>query len=475
MTCPLKGTSIKGGRFIFLLEKWKNKSIPFKEVLIHSSFPRRRESRYFKNMDSRLRGNDGKEINQSFLKAAPFKRVWLPFVFILFLLASGTVAADWRFDAALRVGEAPRAGLFHQLDGAGRKQVAADAEQVVVVWADNAAGAYQARVAFRALDGNDFGQARQLGSGAEAYQPVVVALGGGRFLFAWEQDERVWLRTGTATALGPPLQLDRRESTQPALAVDAAGRMEVAWARREEGVLRLYSAPLQLSQDGSLTAGKAQPIDAAPARQDQLYPSLGLSATGLVAAWEDRRHGHTRMVTAFRPHEGKFTPPRELNDQPEDPRSVVFGAGYGVTRVALAARDEQVVAVWMDKRDYRSGYDVYAAFSADGGETFGANEAVQDLFGANIPQWRPAVALSPQGTALVVWDDTRDDSPDLWLSWREAGDWSEDLAVGAAYGPEAHTAPAIAFDPRGGLHLVWTSRDAAGISRLWYVQAQETP
>jgi hypothetical protein len=397
-------------------------------------------------------------------------------VFLQFSLASPAVAAfDWQFGTPRTLGEAPRAGLFHQIDSAGRQQVAADAEQVAVVWGDNAAGAYQARVAFRALDGNDFGPARQLSTGAEAYQPVVAALGGGRFLFAWEQDERIWLRTGTATELGAPLQLDKRESTQPALAVDTAGRMEVAWARREEGVLRLYNASLQLSKDGSLMAGKAQPIDTEPARQDQLYPSLGLSAAGLLAAWEDRRHGHTRIVTAFRPPEGKFTPPRELNVQPEDPRSVAFGAGYGVTRVALATRDEQVVAVWMDKRDYRSGYDVYAAFSADGGETFGANEAVQDLFGANIPQWRPAVALSPQGTALVVWDDTRDDSPDLWMSWREAGDWSEDQAVPPGYGPEAHTAPAIAFDPRGGLHLLWTSRDAAGLSRLWYVQAQEAP
>jgi hypothetical protein len=400
-------------------------------------------------------------------------------VFALFLqlaLASTAVAAfDWQFAVPLTVGEAPRAGLFHQLDGTGRKQVAADGEQVAVVWADNAGGSYQARVAFRALDGEGFGPARQLSSGAEAYQPVVVALGDGRFLFAWEQDERVWLRSGTVVELGTPVQLEKMESTQPALAADAAGRLEVAWARREDGVLRLYSASLHLTKDGSLTVGKAQPIDAAPARQDQLYPSLGLSATGLVAAWEDRRHGHTRIVTAFRPHKGKFTPPRELNDQPEDPRSVAFGAGYGVTRVALAARDEQVVAVWMDKRDYRSGYDVYAAFSADGGEVFGANESVQDLFGANIPQRRPAVALSPQGTALVVWDDTRDDSPDLWLSWREAGDWSEDLAVPAGYGPEAHTAAAIAFDPQGGLHLLWTSRDAAGVSRLWYVQAQEAP
>lgn len=385
------------------------------------------------------------------------------------LLASGA-SAEWQFSAAQDVGDAPRAGLFHQLDGAGRKQVAADAEQVALVWADNADGAYQARVAIRALDGEAFGPVRQLSTGGEAYLPVVAALGEGRFLFAWEQDERVWLRSGSAAGLAEPLRLDDEESTQPALVADATGRIFAAWSRREAGVLRLYHAALQVAADGGVRAGAARPVDAEPARRDQLYPSLALTPTGLVAAWEDRRDGHTRLFTAWRTHDGDFSPPQGLNEQPEAARVVEFGSGYGVTRVALAAHGQRVVATWMDKRDYRSGYDVYTAFSEDGGRRFGPTGAVQDLFGANIPQWRPAVALSPEGTALVVWDDTRDDSPDLWLSWSEMGEWSEDQAVPPAYGPGAHTAPAIAFDPRGGLHLLWTSRDAAGISRLRYAR-----
>ena len=457
MTCLPKGTVL------------------FKETLINPSCRRRPASTPLILLDSGIRRDDEKRINQRFLKSVPFKRHWLSLVFILFLLVSGSVAADWRFDAPMRVGEAPRAGLFHQLDGAGRKQVAVDAEQVAVVWSDNAGGSYQARVAFRALEGGDFGPARQLSGGDEAYLPVVVALGGGRFLFAWEQDERVWLRSGSATELGEPLPLDQVESTQPALAADDAGRVAVAWVRREDGVLRLYSAPLRLAADGGLSVGKAVPVDKEPARRDQLYPSLALTTTGLLVGWEDRRHGHTRILTALRPHAGGFSPPRELNYQRGGERTVAFGAGYGVTRVALAAHGARVVAVWMDKRDYRSGYDVFAAISTDGGETFAANEAVQDLFGANIPQWRPAVALSPQGDALVVWDDTRDDSPDLWMSWREPGGWSEDLAVSPAYGPGAHTAPAITFDPRGGLHLLWVSRDEAGISHLRYARAHKAP
>jgi hypothetical protein len=104
---------------------------------------------------------------------------------------------------------------------------------------------------------------------------------------------------------------------------------------------------------------------------------------------------------------------------------------------------------------------------------FDINERVPDMFGDNIPQWRPAVAISPAGRMVTVWDDTRDDSPDLWLSWREDDGWSENQAVPAAYGPGAHTAPALAFDPHGGLHLLWTSRTPEGISQLRYVSTRQ--
>jgi hypothetical protein len=235
--------------------------------------------------------------------------------------------------------------------------------------------------------------------------------------------------------------------------------------------MRLYSAPIRVADEGGLELGQARPVDSEPAARDQLYPSVAVTDAGVVIGWEDRRHGHTRLYTAFRPHGGDFGAPQGLNDQPQGPRSVEFGAGSGVTRVALAARGERVAAVWMDKRDYRSGYDVFAALSEDGGRSFGANEMVQDMFGAETPQWRPAVAMSPDGLPLAVWDDTRDDSPDLWMSWREGGEWSDDVAVAPAYGPGAHTSPAAAFGPDGRLHLLWTSRTEDGLSRLGYVEA----
>lgn len=388
------------------------------------------------------------------------------------LLLASPALAEWQFGPDLTVGEAPRGGLFHQLEGTARQHLAVNGEgTVAAAWADNADGSYQVRAAFRAHDEPEFGAAQQLSTGREAYQPVVVAVGG-VFLFAWEQDGHVWLRSAGPAGMGPATRIEAMESTEPALAAHPAHGVVAAWARRESGVMRIVSAPVSLGGDGGVRLGEVRPVDAEPAARDQLYPTVAVTDAGVLVGWEDRRHGHTRLYTAFRGHGGAFSAPRLLNDLPTGPRTAEFGAGSGVTRLALAARGDRVAAVWLDKRDYRSGYDVFAALSEDGGASFGPNEMVQDMFGANTPQWRAAVALDPEGLPLAVWDDTRDDTPDLWMSWREDGEWSDDQAVAPGYGTGAHTSPAAAFGADGRLHLLWTSRTAEGWSHLRYTSAE---
>ena len=105
-------------------------------------------------------------------------------------------------------------------------------------------------------------------------------------------------------------------------------------------------------------------------------------------------------------------------------------------RVVLSnAGPQGVAAVWADKRDFLAGYDVYAAFASGPRYKFGANEKVQDDFGNEIAQWHPAIAANRQGTVAAVWDDDRDGTPDIWLAWRTANGWSDNLAVPGASGP----------------------------------------
>lgn len=382
-------------------------------------------------------------------------------------LAASPALAEWRFDAPLDVSGEARPQLFPHLDAAGRRSLAVTRDRVAVVWEDSRTGEPQAYVAVKARGDAAFGEPLRVSRKGEAFAPAVAGLPDGRFLMAWEEAECVWVRLFDAERPGPALELE--PGSQITVAEGPAGAF-AAWVRPAGAHGQIVVARLDLAGHTPRLLW-ARPVEATPPQGGQLYPALAATDSGLVVGWEDRRHGHTRVYTARLAGED-FTPPAALNEISPEPAA--FGRGTGVTRLALAAVGDLVAATWMDKRDFQGGYDTYAAVSTDAGRSFGPNELVQDLFGANQPQWHPAVAVGPDGQIAVVWDDPRDGNPDLWLSWRQDGGWSDDLAVPGAHGPGEQDNPAIAFDAQGAVHLAWVERGEAGM-RIRYVRGRLEP
>jgi len=69
----------------------------------------------------------------------------------------------------------------------------------------------------------------------------------------------------------------------------------------------------------------------------------------------------------------------------------------------------------------------------------------------------------------VVWDDNRDGTPDIWLSWPTASGWSDNANVPGAAGAGVQSDPSITMDSQGNLYLVWLEKQAAdGSTRLRY-------
>ncbi len=380
---------------------------------------------------------------------------------IVLLLLAATASAGWSFTPAIDVAGADQPGIFYHLESAGRRNLAIGAHDVAVVWEDNHSGSPQVYVAFKGERDLGFGEPMALSTGKEAYEPAVAAAPGGGFVFAWEQDGAVWMRAGGPRGLEPVQRVDESTSRQVTLASAPGGdAMYAAWVRREGRAMRLVVAPLRIVR-GRLVVGGALPVDPRAARYDQLYPSLAVTAGGVAVAWEDRREGHSRIYYAYAPGRRRFGALHPLNTLLHARRRN-FGNGTGVTRVALAAAGKRVAATWMDKRHFMGGYDIYAAVSADGGRSFGPNEKAQDMFGDNLPQWHPAVAVAPDGRVVVAWDDPRNDNPDVWLSWRTNHGWSDDMALPGGSGPGAQDNAVMAFDREGRLHVAWLDRRAGG-------------
>lgn len=386
-------------------------------------------------------------------------------------VAAPAMAAPWQFDAPVDVVEA-RVGVYPHLSGAGRRHLAVGGTTVAVVWEDNRLGQPQVFIALRAGARGPFTRPLRLSTGKTAYEPAIVAVGSDGFVVAWEQDDAIHARLMDARGnTGPVLRLG--QGSQVTLAA-YNGRVTAVWSESQgrNRLLKLTTlsiAPGRLLQAQASVAVEANP----PAGATPSFPSVVVTRGGIVVAWEDRRTVSTAIFYSHSSDGREFFAPRLINEraQPPDAR---YGKGTTAMRVVLAPQgDEGITAVWLDKRTLGNGFDTYAAFSANGGVSFGANQKVQDSFANTFAQRNAAVAARP-GVVAVLWNDDRDGNQDLWLSWPASdGGWNENLAVPGASGPGDQTHPAVVMDAEGHLHLVWLERlKTDGPTRLRYLRAR---
>ena len=385
----------------------------------------------------------------------------------LLFLAALPVEAGWQFTPAVEVGAASGKKIFHHLESANRKGLAESAGRVALAWEDNRAGEPHCWLAVREKGVAAFSRPQPLGAG-ECYEPVVQGMGNGRFVAAWEEDGAVWVKPADK---GKAIQLSRGEAAHITLAKLDERTFYAAWAEQTGKFKRIMLARLAL-EAGRLKAEYSVPLEDGMPIDDQAYPALAVSADGgVTAAWEDRRKKHTMMLAAHSADGKTFAAPYRLIDMPQT-RTIDLGAGMGSMRPTLAACGPNcIVAAWLDKRDFLSGYDVFAAFSDNGGRSFGRNLKVQDSFGDNIAQWHAAVAASQSGRVVAIWDDERDGTADVWLSDWSGSAFADDVAVRDASGPGVQSDPVIHLDAAGVLHLAWLERTEAGGTRLNYASA----
>ncbi len=386
-------------------------------------------------------------------------------LFCTLLICATAQAAPWTFGAPMQVSQDSKAGVFVHLESAGRKNIALSGGAVAVVWEDNRDGVSRCYVAVKAPGQSEFASSVQISGLEEALEPSIVGIGDGRFALAWEEDEKIWLRivkinpAGKTADKGEILQLSSKPATQASLSYSKQNGLTAVWSEQGKSFHQIMLEKLNITAQVQLHK-KGVTVVNANAKGDQSYPSLAESGVQTVVAWEDRSGGYTRLFYAVAQTDNKFSLPQQLNESKwRGPEAGLGQGGTGAMRVALASQGQDgAAAVWADKRDFQSGYDVYGSFAAGENLTFGANEKIQDEFGDNFAQWHPAVAANNQGRIAVVWDDDRDGSPDVWLSWHNADGWSADMAVPGASGSGVQSDPSITMDEAGNLYLAWVEK-----------------
>jgi hypothetical protein len=372
---------------------------------------------------------------------------------------------------------AAKTGVFHHLDASGRNNLAVSGANVAMVWEDNRSGAPGCYLAIKNVDDKAFREF-PFGQG-ECFEPAIAAFDANRLLLIWEDASGVNVTIADTAGPGPATKL-----------ADAGGQGNVFFHSRF-GAYAAWSAPdgrwrrvwqTALNVDGKqLSAAPARAADVVSATDDQTFPALTASDHGLALAWEDRRHGHTVVYGSFISDPGAKTgsAPTRISGNPTGKAQGNLGRGTGAMRPALAAFGDRLAAVWLDKRDFLSGYDVYAALSDKNSLRFAKDQKAQDSFGDAIAQWHVAAAGNARGDLVLAWDDDRDGTSDIWLTRLVTSGhneiFSENFTVPAAAGPGSQSDPAIALDATGNLHLAWIERGGDGATRVRYTRWQLPP
>lgn len=396
----------------------------------------------------------------------------------ILLLAGVAAAGDapWVFGQAQDVTRSQKKATFHHLESAGRKNVAVSGNWVAVAWEDNRDGKARCYAALKKVGGSEgFQQEVRISGADEAFEPALVSLEDGNFAVAWEENDSVWVRVLGVETLGAAIRLNGKEAAQPSLAFAQGKGLYAAWAERDGEYAAIRVAPLTYRRSPlQLLAGRGSAVDPAQLKGDQAYPSVAVTPHAVVVAWEDRRHGHTLILYGISRDGSAFTAAKQLNEAHGASLATNVGRGTGVMRVVLSPYlEDGIAAAWADKRDFLSGYDVYAGISPDVERSFGPNEKVQDSLGDAIAQWHPAIAANRFGTVAAVWDDDRDGTPDVWLSWRGKEGWSDNIPIPGAAGPGVQSDPSIALDGQGNLHVVWIDKpDLNAPSRIRYAMGR---
>jgi hypothetical protein len=383
--------------------------------------------------------------------------------------ASTGAAQPWNFDDALYVTRTQGEGIFHHLESSGRRNIAVSGGAVGVAWEDDHDGTPRVYLAQKAFDSESFEAAVRISGVGEAYEPSLAALNSNGFFAAWEEDGYIHARPIAGRQLGPVTRLGASEATQASVSV-RGNRVYVLRSERDGRFSRIRLQVLRLDDTLALASEADCAVDSAPLEDDQFYPASAIAGDELIAAWEDRRPGHTIIMVSSAKLDDvcTFTSPVRISGRRAGEESQ-YGKGHGVARPALGAfGSSEVLAVWADKRKYWEGYDIYAAGYLGNGR-FGPNTKVQDEFGDFARQWHAAVAGDINGRVAVAWDDEREENSDIMLSWREDGGWSEDLPLPDASGDGQQAHPSIVMDAEGNLHVAWVERaEKDGPTRLRY-------
>jgi len=296
------------------------------------------------------------------------------------------------------------------------------------------------------------------------------------------------------------------DSWKPAMALDAEGNVHVVWYDQTLGSTEgeVYYARW------ARVSGWSDGERLSTAGGESSHPVIAVGPGGIVhVVWQERAGGASEIRYACLPHNGAWTPIRNVSNTPGD----------SVRPLVVVSADGQVHVIWQETRPGR-GSDIYYVCQyssnlwtsphnvsqSDGDSTSatllvdaqgnvhvcwqdlssghwgicyasrssdGEWSSPQDISSSGRDSTSVAMACSDSGVLHVVW------SEDVSLGWGGDTDvFYAERSPDGAWTPEAENlsnrtgrsdSPVVAVDDRGGIHVAWQDVVPPGLWKIYSV------
>ncbi len=257
---------------------------------------------------------------------------------------------------------------------------------------------------------------------------------------------------------------------RPQIALDDDGIIHVVWEdyRRDPRLGDIYYSK---STDGGRTFGDDVLVDdPITVTSRQINPAIAVDGSGGIhVVWEDYRD-NAEMANIYHAASADggqtFGMDKRLNE--------VFDHATDHGRPTIVADSSGTLYVfWEDYRNAPKLGDIYCSLSTDGGKTFGRSRMVDDPITVTSRQIRPA-AVVDGGIVYVVWEDYRDNAErgNIYSARSLDGGrtFEKDVMVDSPITTSTHQAnPAIAVIGDGLVQVVWEDyRDMSEHASIYY-------
>lgn len=293
--------------------------------------------------------------------------------------------------------------------------------------------------------------------------PEIAMNISGNFVIAWEDERgtKPVIFAQRYDSLGNSLSVNwqvndtNKSASSASVAIDSAGNFVVVWMSAIS-VYEYHIYGCKYTSAGTPMTAEFQ-VDSGPADVKRIAPSVGMDASGnFVVVWEDYRNDSKygdiygqRYSADCTPVDSNFRISRIAGESSESP-------------CVAMNEDGDFVVVWQEGRAGMPIFDIYGQRFNSSGDTVGGNFQISDAPMAQHQQIYPSLALHRDGNFVVVWQDSREHTYEIYDIYAQIYD-AQGLPVDTNFRVNATTdsaqraLPSVIFRPlTKEFMVIWT-------------------